>query len=1075
MTDDRTSVTYWRSLERLLESPALAGSVAAPLESTESARPDGPADFVPLGALAASAHDGVPAERADEFPTGASHPPTGLSRRTMLGLMGASFSLAGLTACRRPVENIVPYVDAPEGMLPGVAKRYATTLTFGTEAVGAVVESHEGRPTKVEGNTLHPASLGAASSWMQASVLGLYDPDRSRTVRHRTEPDGEHAAATWGDFDVFWSDVASEAKAPGGRGLAILSDGFASPTMARLARRFAARYPQARFAVYEPAGDETLFAGIEAATGTARRPVLHLDRARTVLTLDADPLLTETGALANARGFARRRRPDAPDGSERGMTRLYAIESALSLTGANADHRIPVTSGRIGAVAAAVAKRLGVAASPDDPAADDLPEAVASRLDLIADDLEGAGAQALVTAGRRQPRHVHALVHRINQHLGAVGTTVTLHDLADVGWGRVADLAELTAAIRAGQVRTLVILGGNPAYDAPGSIGFAEALATVPQAAHLSDRLDETSRRCAWHLPCSHALEAWGDARSADGTPSVAQPLIAPLFDSRSAIEVLAALAGESAWQGATQVQTTWGVATSDGGADPAAPGAPWRRLLHDGVLSEAVGLAGPAPGDPVLVHRPETVATTGAPAPADTSTGGAGAQGDPNLVEVAFLVSPSVRDGRFANNAWLQEQPDPLTRITWDNVALVSPGTADALGLATGDVVRIAPASGGAAPAGEGGEGGDSDARATGIELPVWVAPGQADGSVAIELGFGRTAAGRVGDGVGADAYRLRGLGGALFAGGFRIEATGRTAELAQTQEHWAMEGRDIVRETTPEGLRELTASEALPDNDLSLWREPDYSAGHQWGMVIDLGACVGCNACVTACQAENNVPVVGKEQVSNGREMHWLRVDRYFSGPSAAPSVAFQAVPCMHCENAPCEEVCPVGATVHDREGLNAMVYNRCIGTRYCSNNCPYKVRRFNFFNYTKDTPELVKLAMNPDVSVRSRGVMEKCTYCVQRINRGKRAAKRDGRPLADGEIVTACQQSCPAEAIVFGDINDPESRVSRAKRDPRGYALLGELNNQPRTTYLTAVRNPNPRWQDDRAEERSGEAEA
>ena len=826
MTDDRTSVSYWRSLERLMESPAVSGSIGS-VEEID-------ANDVP----------GPDPRQIDEFPAGASHPPTGVSRRTMLGLMGASFGLAGLTACRRPVENIVPYVDAPEGRLPGVAERYATTLTLGTEAIGAVVESHEGRPTKVEGNTLHPASLGAASTWMQASVLDLYDPDRSRTVLHRAEPEGDHAPATWGDFDVFWSEVAADDAAPGGRGLAILSEGFASPTMARLVRRFAARYPQARFAVYEPAGDESLFAGIEQATGTARRPVLHLGRARTILALDADPLLTETGSLANARGFARRRKPDA----EGGMCRLYAVESALSVTGANADHRIPVPSGRIAAVAAALARRLGVAADEiglDLPSSSELPEDVASRLDLIVEDLQKAGAEALVTAGRRQGPAVHALVHRINQHLGAVGTTVTLHDLADVGWGRVADLAELTAAIRAGQVQTLVILGGNPAYDAPGSIGFAEALATVPHAVHLSDRLDETSRRCAWHLPRSHAFEAWGDARAADGTPSVSQPLIAPLFDSRSAIEVLAKLAGDDAWQGATQVQTTWGVAPQEGtAADPAAPGSPWRRLLHDGVLSDAVGLAGPPPGDPVRVLRPETVATTAGPdEPASRPQDGEGA------LELVFLVSPSVRDGRFANNAWLQEQPDPLTRITWDNVALVSPGTADEHGLETGDVVRIVPADAGSSS--KNGAEGDGDAQAPALEIPAWVAPGQADGTVAVELGYGRSAAGRVGDGVGADVNRLRGLGAALFAGGFRLEATGGTAELAQTQEHWAMEGRDIVRETTPEGLREQAAHAArqeeesevddeadgaLPNNGLSLWQEPDYSAGHQWGMVIDL-----------------------------------------------------------------------------------------------------------------------------------------------------------------------------------------------------------------------------------------------
>ncbi|MGD2114912.1 MAG: Fe-S-cluster-containing hydrogenase [Acidobacteriota bacterium] len=1056
---DRTTTSYWRSVERLLDSPALEPG------TEEEGRP---------GASRAQAP-------SPEFPAGADEAPDGVTRRTMLGLMGASFGLAGMTACRRPVEHIVPYVDAPEGVLPGVAERYATTLTFGTEAYGAVVESHEGRPTKVEGNDLHPGSRGASSAWMQATVLDLYDPDRSRSVMHRASAesgaDGEggpsagggshggagaaedrggsgHEPSDWDAFAAFWSEASSEDRAPAGRGLAVLTESFASPTMARLARRFAERYPEARLAVHDPVGDENRFAGIEAATGTARRPVLHLERATTVLALDADLLLTESDALAAARGFAAGRRAGLGEANGDGgsMNRLYAVESALSLTGANADHRVALPSSRIGAFAAALAERLGVAEIPDGLAGP-LPEEARARLDLIADDLRAAGPDALVAAGRRQPPAVHALVHAVNQALGAVGRTVTLHDLADVGWGRVADLAELAQAMTSGTVDTLVILGGNPVYDAPGAAGFAEALRATPHTVHLSDRLDETSRLCEWHLPRAHALEAWGDARAADGTPSVAQPLIAPLFGGRSALEVLAMLAGEETWQGATQVQRTWGVEPSAPGEDPARPGSPWRRVLHDGVATaESAPELAPEPGPPVTVRRPETVATQAEP-------GAAGAGADGSDLELVFLVSPSVREGRFANNAWLQEAPDPLTRITWDNAALVSPATAGELGIETGDVVRLRVESG-------------EESRE--IEIPAWVSPGQADRSVAVELGFGRTAAGRVGDRVGVDAYPLRGLADALFATGVTAEPTGRRAELVQTQEHWEMEGRGLVREASlgeyrehPEfarGEHDPPLAGTGPEESGSLWREPnDGSDGesHQWGMVIDLASCIGCGACVTACQAENNVPVVGKEQVSRGREMQWLRVDRYYSGEASDPRVVFQTVPCMHCENAPCEQVCPVAATVHDDEGLNAMVYNRCIGTRYCSNNCPYKVRRFNFFNYTNETPELVKLAMNPDVTVRSRGVMEKCTYCVQRINEGKAESRKRGRPLADGDVTTACQQACPAEAIVFGDLADETSRVHRAKRDPRGYALLAELNNQPRTTYLAKVRNPNPEW--------------
>jgi len=1058
---DRTTPTYWRSVERLLESPALPGSLSA-------------------NSLSAGSLSDSPAPEP-EFPPGADQPPDGVTRRAMLGLMGASFGLAGLTACRRPVEHIVPYVEGPEGLLPGVPERYATTLAFGTDVYGVVVESHEGRPTKVEGNRLHPASRGASSAWLQASILDLYDPDRSRSVLRRGATPGTengaapgHEPSTWEAFAGFWAELAAEGAAPGGRGLAVLSESFASPTTARLARRFAERFPEARLAIWEPAGDETLFAGIEKATGTARRPVLHLERAKTVLALDADLLLTEGGALASARGFAAGRRAGLSDGDGAAgaeMNRLYAVESALSVTGANADHRIALPSHRIGAFAAALARRLGVSPTSSnvpEGGGEDLPEPVRARLDLIARDLEETGPDALVTAGRRQPPEVHALVHRINDHLGAVGRTVTLHDPADVGWGRTTELAELAAALRAGTVQTLVILGGNPAYDAPGAVDFAGAMAAATHTVHLSDRLDETSRLAEWHLPRAHALEAWGDARAADGTASVAQPLVAPLFGGRSTLELLAMLAGEEEWQGAAQVRRTWGAE---------APGPAWRRVLHDGVAGEAVG---PAPGAPITVHRPETIATlapgtdpanpTAASRTGATSAPFAQAAETAGGLELVLLVSPSVRAGRYANNAWLQEQPDPLTRLTWDNAALVSPATARELNVETGDVVRLTVEN-------------------RSLDAPVWVAPGQADGSVAIELGFGRTAAGRVGDGVGVDANPLRPSSGVLFMTGVAAEPTGRRAELAQTQEHWSMEGRELVREASLAEYRErpdfahhehdppiaVAGPAPLPGEGGSLWQEPSYDAGHQWGMAIDLASCIGCGACATACQAENNVPVVGKEQVSRGREMHWLRVDRYYAGDLETPQVVFQAVPCMHCENAPCEQVCPVAATVHDDEGLNAMVYNRCIGTRYCSNNCPYKVRRFNFFNYTKNTPELVKLAMNPDVTVRSRGVMEKCTYCVQRINRGKVGAKLEGRALADGEIETACQQACPAEAIVFGDLADPESRVSRAKRGPRSYALLAELNNQPRTTYLAKVRNPNPAWPHFGADARGGSEDA
>jgi Fe-S-cluster-containing dehydrogenase component len=974
-----------------------------------------------------------------EFPDGADTPPDGFSRRTMLGLMGASFGLAGLAGCRRPEEAIVPYVNAPPEVTPGVASSYATTMPLGTQAFGVVVESHEGRPTKIEGNELHPSSLGAASSWMQAATLDLYDPDRGRRP---TRHGGAGEGGAEGEQETSWEDVAAyfDTLAEGGSGgedVAILSEAFSSPTLARLARQVRQRFPRARFVVWDPAGDGNAFEGIRQATGSAGRPVADFSRAEVILTLDADPLLTEGEALANARGFARRRKPDPNESPsrtdvERRMNRLYAVESTMSVTGANADHRVRVPSSKIGAFAERVARRVGAGGGAGEVRGE-LPEEAAATATVIADDLRRAGSRALVVAGRRQPPEVHALVHRINQALGAVGTTVTLGGLGDVGWGRTGELYSLTREMVGGSVRTLVILGGNPAYDAPDGIPFAAAMGRVETVMHLAPRPNETSTRsgarAGWYLPQSHFLESWGDARAADGTASVIQPLIAPLFDSRSAAEVLAMIAGAESTDGYSLVRETWGVTSEDS----VAPGSAWQRLLHDGVARDG---AGPSPvrlpPPPSAEERPRR----------DTAAG-------EDTLELTFLVSPSVHDGRFANNAWLQEEPDPITRVTWTNVAMLSPATAEALGVEDGDLLRLTVA--------DGDEGDD----AASVEAPAFVAPGQADGTAALELGYG-AAGGRVAKGRGVNAYPLRGVQSGWWRT-VRVAPTGGRADLAQTQEHWDMEGRHLVREASLVRFREEPdfAGHVHGPELESLWKEPNVESGYQWGMTVDLSTCIGCNACVTACQSENNIPVVGPEQVAKGREMLWLRVDRYFEGGAAHPHAVFQPVPCMHCENAPCEQVCPVAATVHDDEGLNAMVYNRCIGTRYCSNNCPYKVRRFNFFNYTKDTPELVQLGMNPDVTVRSRGVMEKCTYCVQRIDEAKRTAKLEDRPVRDGEIQTACQQTCPAEAITFGNINDAESAVSKAKRDPRGYALLAELNNQPRTTYLAKIRNPNPEW--------------
>ncbi len=1030
---------YWRSVERLLDSPAVR-------DAQQSAGNVPPRNVRPAGGKRNVPPAGG---KRNEVADGASDTLGGVDRRTMLGLMGASFALAGLEGCRRPVETIVPYVSAPEYVVPGIPKRYATTLPFGAGAHGVVVESHEGRPTKIEGNELHPSSLGAANTWTQAEVLNLFDPDRSTGVKRKALGEDAHRPSSWAFFDAFLAERRAELEADGGASLAVLSGAYSSPTVARQANRLKGRFPQARWVVHEALGDDNVFAGCEMATGTACRPVYHLEKARKILALDADLLHTESESLAAARGFATGRKVSGAEGD---MNRLYVVESALSLTGSSADHRLSLKSREIGAFAVALARELGVETGF---AAGDAgvvwPEAVGERLKVLAADLQASPGEALVIAGRRQPAAVHALALAINQALGSLGQTLTLHPLEDVGRGAAQAVADLVAGMREGTVKTLLILGGNPAYTMPADLDFAGALASVEHTIHLSSTLNETSQNANWHLPEAHALEAWGDARAADGSLSVVQPLIAPLHEGRSGVEFLEGLLVEAtadatapaaARSGYDVVRETWLDILGTDGFDRK-----WRRVLHDGIATEAVlGESTGRAGGAQETANAEAITVGVArvlPAEQDAGVEGDAAAGSADTLELTFQPSLATWDGRYANNAWLQELPDALTKITWDNAALISPATAEQFDLGSGDLVTL----------------GYRDRT---LDVPVFVLPGQADGSVALALGYGRTAAGRVGDGVGVNAYLLRHSTAPDFDSGLSLTKIKGSHLLAQTQEHWDMEGRDLIREATLADYREEHGGEEHGSAASSqLFPSFDYSEGSQWGLAIDLGSCIGCNACVVACQSENNIPVVGKDQVSRGREMHWLRIDRYFSGTPDDPEVAFQPVPCMHCENAPCEQVCPVAATVHGREGLNAMVYNRCIGTRYCSNNCPYKVRRFNFFNYTKDTPELMKMAMNPDVTVRSRGVMEKCSYCLQRINEAKIAAKHQERPVADGEIKTACQQTCPTSAIVFGNIRDPESAVSKQKHSDLDYVLLGELNNRPRTSYQTRLRNPNPEW--------------
>ena len=1007
-----------------------------------------------------------------EFPEGAEELPDGINRRDMMMLLGASLSLAGLAGCRRPVEEIVPYVIAPEDSVPGIPRYYATTMPFGRSAYGLIVESHEGRPTKIEGNPGHPATLGASSARIQASVLGLYDPDRSQTVRLKGEP------KSWSDFVTAWTELSLAHAADGGAGLAVVSESFSSPTLARLASELRARYPKLQWATYDAVSDENRLAGLRSATGRDADLMLRIDQASVILALDADPLLTDPEMIRHARGFAAGRRAGASGGV---MNRLYAVEGVYSLTGAMADHRLRLESRQIAPFLAALAARLVPSAAGAVSLAEaGLPGVDPRWIDAVAVDLLANRGKGLIVAGERQPAAVHAAVCALNTSLGNTGTTVSYYETKDAALPSVSSLTSLVSAMKAGAVQTLVVLGGNPVFDAPADLDFGSAMAKVPHSIVLGHSVDETSSKAEWHVPRAHYLESWGDARAVGGTLSVVQPLILPLFGGRTPVEVLGLMVGvqvdaptptstpaptpgtppsRGLRSGYDIVRDTWKPILGEAGFD-----VNWNRVLHDGFLSGS--------------ELPEVVPTLTAEPLAELARsigGGAGATGSGGApgesrsgLEVVFLPSPSLHDGRFANDGWLQELPDPLTKLTWDNPALVSPKTAEALGLANEDVVRLEYAG-------------------RSLELPVWLLPGMTDGVVALTLGYGRSHAGRIGSGVGFDAFTVRSSGAPGFGSGASLTKLGRTYPLSATQEHGSMEGRPVVRESTLTALQSKSAVAAEPAGSahaadsppapkagapgalgvfeehpqhFSLWKEHAYDRGHQWGMTIDLNSCIGCNACVTACQSENNIPVVGKVQVAKGREMHWIRVDRYFSGePSASPEVVFQPVPCMHCEDAPCEQVCPVAATVHDGEGLNVMVYNRCIGTRYCSNNCPYKVRRFNFFNFTKDTPDSLKLAMNPDVTVRARGVMEKCTYCTQRINRVKIDARLAGREVRDGDVKTACQQACPASAIEFGDLRDLSSRVVKAKADPRNYALLEELNTKPRTTYLAKVRNPNP----------------
>jgi molybdopterin-containing oxidoreductase family iron-sulfur binding subunit len=972
--------------------------------------------------------------------------PADPARRALLKWMAASAALSAAGCSGPPDEAIVPYAHMPEGGPGDEPVFYASAVTRAGYAQPVLVETHMGRPTKIEGNPRHPMSAGATDAFAQAAILQLWDPDRSRTVQQ-----GD-SVSDWQAVRQALLDRIRTLDGNGGAGFRILTGNVTSPTLRRQLDELAARYPNMRWYRHDPQHDAAAEEGARLALGHAARPLYRLDRAATVLAVGADLFMDTPAGVRYARDFARRR-GDIQASAQRRRIRLYAVETMPGLTGAMADQRWPSTPDGMVQVLRRLAFVLGVpnAASP-------MERHGARWESLVADELRRHGGSALVVPGTALPAGAHALAWAINAHIGAVGKTVFAvpsHPVPGIG--------ALVAEMRAGAVDTLLAIDSNPVYDSPGRQRFAEALRQVPLSLHMGLYRDETAHACTWHIPRAHELESWSDALAWDGTPTIQQPMIAPLHGGHSPHTVLRLLSDGTEQGAHDAVQETWrAVWKTDFDRR-------WRTALRNGYVVQET----PAPGATETIGASTAIAPTAAsgvalPAAARPVASVPGRSPLPGAVDnvtsagrltAQLLPDPYLGAGAAANNAWLQELPRPLTRLTWDNAVFMGPDTARACAVETGDIVKLAAM------------GGDM------LEAPVHVLQGHAEGIVTLHLGYGRRHAGRVGDGVGFSAYVVQDCdagGDPLPTFVVTVERVSRRHAFAHVQTEFSMHGRDIVRvedlQAAPPGDADGAGADkqaghgqahrpAQPAQP-SLYPDvqyPDYA----WAMTIDLDKCIGCNACTTACQAENNIPVVGAQEVMRGREMHWIRVDVY----REAKEALFQPVPCMHCENAPCELVCPVGATVHDSEGLNAQVYNRCVGTRFCSNNCPYKVRRFNFFEYA-DHSEDAAAHQNPDVTVRQRGVMEKCTYCVQRISRARIHAQEEGRPLQDGQVVTACEAVCPTQAIVFGDLNDPASRVNATRRSPRAYSLLEELNTRPRTRYLARQADPAARLEPDDA---------
>jgi molybdopterin-containing oxidoreductase family iron-sulfur binding subunit len=945
---------------------------------------------------------------AKEFPEGAEEGITTTSRRRFLQLMGASVALASATSCRFEKENLLPQASRKASDVPGKPKSFATIYSEGGFASGMMLTSFDGHPTKVEGNPNHPASLGATTAIAQAATLGLYDPDRSREIARYTN--GAESDSSMEDFQATVIAKIVATRAGGGGGLGFIVEPTASPSELRLRKAMQAAFPKSRWLTYSPTANNNEVEGCNMAFGVSARPYVSMSNAKVIVALDDDFLLEGPSAVRLSKEVAKNRKPEG-----KWMSRIYSVESNFSLTGGFADHRKPVRSSDIAGFVKSLNEALAGAHADD------------SFIAAIADDVKDNMGSVVFTCGAHQPAEVHAHIAALNSKYA--GKNVSYYPAAAVGDSMNAS-SEFIDAMNAGKISNLVMFGGNPVYDMPANFKFADALAKVETSTHVSMYRDETSKKCSWHIAQSHSFEHWCDGASVDGLVSIGQPLINPIFNTISNIELMSAMIGANESAKAI-VQATQSFSDND---------------LHAGYIKGSALSAmsvGSARSLPKLTNAV-------------------------NDFELRFMPSFALGDGRHANMGWLQELPDPMTKLTWDNAALISFPTAEAKGIKHGSMLKLTTAVGT-------------------LEVPAYLMPGHVDNSITLALGYGRTSAGHVAgldddevNSVGFDAYQLRGSNEMNIAA-VKVEVTSAMHLLATTQDHFAIDaiGRKGMEERLPGLVREGTLDEYKDNHDFAkapadFWDKDDSlfierdelkTPDHRWGMAIDLSSCTGCGTCTIACQSENNIAVVGKTEVLRGRELAWIRMDRYFLGTAENPTAINQPVNCQHCELAPCESVCPVGATTHSSEGLNDMVYNRCIGTRYCSNNCPYKVRRFNFFNYNEDTElagnEVMKMVHNPDVTVRSRGVMEKCSMCVQRIERVRIDSRNKDREtfIEDGSIQMACEQACPSDAIVFGDIDDEQSKVSKAQANNRAYKLLAELNNKPRVSYLARVRNPHP----------------